>query len=128
MIRDSAAWIATPEQLGRIRALRYTLPGIDPTQWSTVAQLGWLGLRTPEADGGVGMGVSEFCALAEMLGAGLLPESMLHVVAITPLLPDTPRRAVIEGNSIVLPAVQEKLGDPLAQGDGVKRFIPYAAA
>ncbi len=134
MIRESAANIVAPERLRRIRALRHSLPGIAPEDWSSMAELGWLGLRTPERLGGASMGMAEFCALAEELGRGLIPEAALHVTAIAPLLPDDERTHVISGKQIVLPAWQEALGDPdklstrFAGGraHGSKRFVPYA--
>ncbi|MBN8909266.1 MAG: acyl-CoA dehydrogenase family protein, partial [Rhodospirillales bacterium] len=75
MIRDSAAAVAPREgDLKRIRALRFTDPGFDRTVWREMSEMGWPGLRVSEDKGGSGLGVSEFCALCEELGAGLVPE------------------------------------------------------
>jgi alkylation response protein AidB-like acyl-CoA dehydrogenase len=51
-----------------------------------MGEMGWLGLRIPEALGGAGLGLGEACALAEELGAVLVPEplvaGMLSVAAL----------------------------------------------
>ena len=134
LIRDSAAAIA-PRQgdLGRIRALRFARPGFDRAVWRQMAELGWLGLLVEETRGGSGLGPAELCALAEELGAGLVPEPLPFAAAIAPLLPDA--AAVIAGERIVLPAWQER-PNTLAPGtatrfaggrvSGTKQFIPMA--
>src|SRR3546814_7814198 len=136
MIRESAGFATEAGRREEVRRLRYQLPGIDRDDWTKIAQLGWLGLRLPEARGGAGFGVAEFCALAEELGHGLMPESLISAIAIVPLLPDDRLAAVLDGSRIVLPAFQEALGDPahmearLVDGrvTGTKRYIPMAAS
>ena len=77
MLKDSAAGIAPRKgDLKRIRALRFTEPGFDRDKWREMCDMGWLGLRIPEDDGGSGLGAREFCGLAEELGAGLVPEPL----------------------------------------------------
>ena len=72
MLKDSAAGISPRKgDLKRIRALRFTQPGFDRGTWREMCEMGWLGLRIPESDGGSGLGAREFCGLAEELGAGL---------------------------------------------------------
>ena len=74
MLRDSAAAIApNGGNLARVRALRFTLPGIERNTWREMAEMGWLGLLVPEAAGGAGLGMLEACALAEALAEGLVP-------------------------------------------------------
>jgi hypothetical protein len=41
--------------------------------WKAVAEQGWLGAAIPEADGGLGLGHIELCAIAEELGRALAP-------------------------------------------------------
>ena len=78
MIRDSAAAVAPPgADLGRIRALRFTDPGFDRAVLVQMGEMGWLGLRLPEAQGGAALGLGEACALAEELGAALVPEPLV---------------------------------------------------
>lgn len=45
----------------------------DRDLWKAVAEQGWLGAAIPEADGGLGLGHVELCALAEELGRSLAP-------------------------------------------------------
>lgn len=134
MLRDSAAAIVPQGgDLRRIRSLRFKQPGFDPAVWRTMADMGWLGLRVAEADGGSGLGMAEFCALAETLGGGLSPEPFVPGVMAASLLP---RPEILDGTQIVLPAWQEQpdtLGcghaTTLADGrvTGTKLFVPVAS-
>lgn len=136
MIRESARFATQAGRMEEVRRLRYSLPGIDRAAWMKTAQLGWLGLRLPETRGGAGFGMAEFCALAEELGRGLMPEALIGAIAIAPLLPDHCLAAVLDGSRIVLPALHEVLGDPgrmearLENGrvTGTKRYVPMAAS
>jgi alkylation response protein AidB-like acyl-CoA dehydrogenase len=140
MIRDSAAGIAAAGDLGRIRRLRFTEPGFDRATWAEMAALGWPGLCVAEADGGSGFGAAELCALAEVLGAALVPEPMIAAAVIAPLLDAATRDEVLAGRRIVLPAWTERaaaLPAALPTGPatrlgsgritGTLRFIPMAA-
>ena len=110
MIRESAGFLRAPDRMAAVRAARHVFPGISPADWEAVASMGWMGLRLPEERGGVGFGLTEFCALAEELGRGLLPEFVVAGMAITPLLPDALLEQVLAGEHIVIPAWYEKLG------------------
>lgn len=78
MIRDSAGAVAPRDgTLDRIRALRFTRPGFDHDVWQQMGELGWIGLRLPETQGGVGLGMIESVALYEELGRGLVPEPLI---------------------------------------------------
>lgn len=138
MIRDSAAGIAPrTSDLKRIRALRFTEPGFDRGVWREMCDMGWLGLLIPEDDGGSGLGVQEFCALTEELGAALIPEPLIAAAMAARLLPPDALSDVLSGERIVLPAWQEQpLTIGLAPGGtvfsggrvtGTKKFIPMAA-
>ncbi len=137
LIRDSAGAITATGDLKRIRALRFQQPGFDRATWQQMAGLGWLGLLIGEAQGGSGLGMAEFCGLAEELGAALVPEPLIPCAAIVSLLPDAVLSQVLSGNTIVLPAWRES-GDELpAPGQtrlldgrlsGTKRAVPFAAA
>src|SRR5947209_6256634 len=79
LIRDSAAALAPRGgDLRRVRTLRFREPGFDSAAWRAMCDMGWPGLRVPVADGGSGLGMLEFCALAEELGAGLVPEPLIQ--------------------------------------------------
>ena len=109
MIRDSAAGIAPRKgDLKRIRALRFTEPGFDRAAWRKMCDMGWLGLRVAEDNGGSGLGVRELCGLAEELGAGLVPEPLIPAAMAAALLPPDHLAEVLSGDRIVLPAWQEQ--------------------
>ena len=109
MIRDSATGIAPrTSDLKRIRALRFTEPGFDKTVWREMCEMGWVGLLVAEDNGGSGLGVQEFCALTEELGAALVPEPLIPAAMAAMLLPADHLQAVLSGEKIVLPAWQEK--------------------
>ena len=108
MIRDSAAGIAPRTgDFRRIRALRFTEPGFNRAVFREMCQMGWLGLMIPEDAGGSGLGVREFCALTEQLGASLIPEPLIGAAMAARLLPETHLADVLTGDRIVLPAWQE---------------------
>ena len=137
MLRDSAAAIAPRTgDLKRIRELRFTEPGLDRGVWREICAMGWPGLRLPEEKGGSGLGMAEFCALSEELGASLVPEPLIPVAMAASLLPADQLSAVLSGDRIVIPAWQEKPNSlephgttALAGGKltGRKMFVPMAA-
>ncbi|MDP9082853.1 MAG: acyl-CoA/acyl-ACP dehydrogenase [Pseudomonadota bacterium] len=136
MIRSSAAAIANRRNLNRIRALRFTKAGFDRSIWRTMCDLGWLGLHLPEEHSGVGLGMSEFCALAEELGAGLVPEPLIGAALVARALPPAKLADLLSGEKIVLPAWQESAHHPQRDVDtqltagrlfGCKRFVWMAA-
>ena len=137
MIRDSAAGIAPRTgDFKRIRALRFTEPGFDKAVWRDMCEMGWPGLLVSEDLGGSGLGVSEFCALTEELGASLVPEPLIPAAFAAMLLPADHAASVLSGERIVLPAWQEKphgislTGDTTFSGgrlNGRKMFVPMAA-
>ncbi|MBO0711585.1 MAG: acyl-CoA/acyl-ACP dehydrogenase, partial [Acetobacteraceae bacterium] len=109
MIRDSAAGIAPRTgDLRRIRALRFTDPGFDRVVWRQMCEMGWPGLRLPEEKGGSGLGMMEFCALCEELGAGLVPEPLIPVALAANLLGSRQLAPVLAGDQVVIPAFQER--------------------
>lgn len=133
MIRESAAAVAPPGgDSKRIRALRMQMPGFDQAVWRQMGELGWIGLRVPEAAGGAGLGLGEAGALAEELGAGLAPEPLIPAAISAALLAAAGAQkelaALLAGETLVLTAWQEK-ADTLAvpgTADAPRRFIPFA--
>ena len=115
MIRDSVGAVVPPgANLQRIRALRHDGTGIDRDVWKTIVDLGWLSLLLDEDSGGLGLSVLELCVIAEELGAALVPEPVLAVAAMVPLLADPIRSAVLKGSVIVVPAWREEACSPWA--------------
>ena len=103
MLKDSAAGIAPRKgDLKRIRALRFTEPGFDRITWREMCEMGWLGLRIPEDDGGSGLGAREFCGLAEELGAGLVPEPL--ILTDEEALTTFCANSIVIGRTVVMPA------------------------
>jgi len=137
MLKESAAGIAPRKgDLQRIRTLRFTEPGFDRQTWLTMCEMGWLGLRVAEESGGTGLGTQELCALAEELGAGLVPEPLIPAAMAASLLPADHLSEVLSGERIILPAWQEQPGSLALDGEtllrdgrltGRKIFVPMAA-
>ncbi len=135
LLRESAAAIV-PADLRRIRALRFQDPGFDRAVWSEMCDMGWAALRVPEAQGGSGLGVQEYCALAEELGRGLVPEPLIGAVTAASLLTGGALSDAISGAKVILPAWQERANSLDCAGDttlangranGRKMFIAQAA-
>ncbi|MFG1187745.1 acyl-CoA dehydrogenase family protein [Xanthobacter aminoxidans] len=133
MIRESAAGIADRGDVGRARKLRFSETGFDRQILKEMCDLGWLGLRLPESDGGSGLGMLEMCALAEELGAAIVPEPLIPAALAVRVLAEPERTAALEGRLVVLPAFQEQAADPdtapatsVQQGriSGRKLFVP----
>ena len=131
MIRDSAAAVAPRGgDLKRIRDLRFTDAGFDPAVLAEMGALGWIGLRLPEEAGGAGLGMSECCALAEELGAGLVPEPLIHAMLSARVLSAAgavaPLERVLAGEAYV-PAAWQEAPDALeiaGSADGMRLFVP----
>ena len=134
MIRDSAAAVAPPGgDLKRVRELRFTDPGFDRGTLRQMGEMGWIGLRVPEERGGAGLGMGEACALAEALGAGLVPEPFIPCALSAGLLAALggagPLDKALSGDAVVLTAWQERADTLDAPGDAgaPRRFVPMAA-
>lgn len=137
MIRDSARAIVPPGgDLSRVRTLRFTEPGFDRETFTRMADLGWLMLRLPEAQGGLGLGMDAYVALARVLGSGCVPEPLIHALLALRLAGDQAGERVLSGEEILLPAWQEAMDGLDADGamrivngraSGEKRFILNAA-
>jgi alkylation response protein AidB-like acyl-CoA dehydrogenase len=133
LIRDSARGLAPRDgDRRRIRALRFKSPGFDPAVWRAMGELGWIGLRVPDGKGGAGLGMAEFCALAEELGAALAPEPLVHGALSAALLAAADRPDVLEplltGERFVLTAWQERAASLAVPGtpDAPRLFLPCA--
>ena len=136
LLRDSAASVVTAGDLKRVRALRFNDPGFDRGIWRQMCDMGWAALRVPEAQGGSGLGVQEYCALAEELGAGLVPEPLVGAATAASCLRGEVLAEAMSGARVILPAWQERAGSLDPAGDtviaagrvsGRKVFIPMAA-
>ncbi|MDN3516543.1 acyl-CoA dehydrogenase family protein [Aquisalimonas lutea] len=80
MLADSVRdFVRADATLSRVRALRETHQSFSREAWSRLADVGWLGIRVPEAAGGLDLGVAELAIVAEGLGRGRLPEPFVEV-------------------------------------------------
>jgi len=138
LIRESAAGLAPRTgDFRRIRALRFNDPGFDRAVWKQMCEMGWPGLRLPEDAGGSALGMAEYCAIAEEMGAALAPEPLIPVAMAARALAGTPHvGAILAGERVVIPAWQERpntldtTGDTSLAGgraNGRKVFVPMAA-
>lgn len=95
----------------RIRACRDRAPDYDAAVWREMAELGWLSVLAPEADGGLGSGLGEMGQLAYEWGAGCGAEPLVATgtLAITLLVDsDGPVRATLLASTMqgdAVPAV-----------------------
>ena len=130
MIRDSTrAVVGADGNLGRIRAQRFQEPGFDPTTLATMTEMGWLTLRLPEEAGGLDLGMKEYCALTQELGAALVPEPLIGAALAYRMT-----NADLSGQGICIGAWQDKANDLGWRGlridggciTGSKHFIPNA--
>lgn len=136
MIRESVrAVVPADGDLARVRAQRFGAAGFDPTVFATMAEMGWLTLRLPEEAGGLGLGMGEYCALAQELGAGLVPEPLIGAALACRLAPSALPDDMITGATICLAAWQDDANSLIWRGTridggrvtGCKRFVPGAS-
>ncbi|MBS0507964.1 MAG: acyl-CoA/acyl-ACP dehydrogenase [Proteobacteria bacterium] len=72
LIVDSAAeFLAAHSGSERVRKVSTQPGGWDAPLWQGLAELGWCGIHTAEAQGGLGLGVVELALLQEQLGRRL---------------------------------------------------------
>jgi len=75
MLLDSAErLLADRYSLEHRRSLRATPDGVDRAGWASFAELGWLALAIPEANGGIGGSMTDVALLSAALGAKLVTE------------------------------------------------------
>jgi alkylation response protein AidB-like acyl-CoA dehydrogenase len=136
MIRESAQGLADRRDLKRVRALRYTPHGFDRTIWRQMCDMGWPALRLAEEQGGIGLSMQAYCALAGELGAALVPEPLIGAVISAAMLTGDALKDHLSGERIVLPAWQDRRDTleperPLKMAGGKvsarKLFVPMAA-
>ncbi len=78
LLADSALnFVARHAGPKRLRALRDAAADFDPAVWRQMAEQGWLGLMTPEAQGGFGLGLADAAPVVKTLAAALSPEPLV---------------------------------------------------
>jgi alkylation response protein AidB-like acyl-CoA dehydrogenase len=142
MLADAAREFAAGRcESPRLRACRDRQPDFDAGVWAQMAELGWLSVLAPEADGGLGNGLSEMGQLVYEWGAACGPEPLVAsgVLALTMLVEaDGPARAALLAATLqgqAFPALawmdQEAICDAGADGwhlSGSARFVTPADA
>ena len=69
MLTDAAtSYLRDNSSVERARELAETETGFDSGQWQALAEMGWLGLATPEEFGGSGLGYPELAKVTELMG------------------------------------------------------------
>lgn len=83
LLRESAiAFTTGSTDHKRLRAQRSVLPGYDAKIAQQMAELGWFAILVPEADGGLGLGLTEMSVVLQELGKGLLAEPLIATVVL----------------------------------------------
>ena len=78
MLAESARKYVERGYGGAARAASLAHPhGCVPERWAEFAEMGWLALPLPEADGGLGGSLADMCVLAEEMGRALVVEPWL---------------------------------------------------
>lgn len=85
LLRDAAAGFAKFDG-SRLRALRSPAGTIDRARWTQIAEQGWLAVMVPEADDGLGLGISAAAVIAERLGYGCTTEPFVACGVIAPFV------------------------------------------
>lgn len=82
--RDMLLDTCTPADLRRLLDTRKPR---DEARWSTISEMGLIGMLAPEAAGGLGLGLPDFIGIAEAAGYVALPEPLVELAGVTvPLL------------------------------------------
>ena len=103
MVSESAAGILSGDRQ-RARALRFADSRFDAKKWAEIAGMGWLMVRLPVEQGGLGMGLSELCAIARAMGEELSPEPLPMAALAAPALPGSALAALLACDDVFLPA------------------------
>lgn len=135
MLRTSArSYLGDKFSSGRVAELAESAEGWDAASWREIAELGWIGLSSPEASGGAGMSFLDEAVLFEELGYALYPGPyLMTVAACLPALEDSDEllQQVVSGSAPATfafhepgraenPRLNEQLGVTASGGDGWK--------
>jgi alkylation response protein AidB-like acyl-CoA dehydrogenase len=66
--------------ISKVRALLESESGYDTAVWQEIAELGWLAIAVPEAQGGVGLSVAEVVPVVEQMGRNLLASPFVSTI------------------------------------------------
>jgi alkylation response protein AidB-like acyl-CoA dehydrogenase len=121
LLRDSAARFVGAAGPKVARGFRDQDPSFNPVRLREAGELGWLGILVPEANGGLGLGLTELALVLEQAGRGLVCEPIgLAAISAAALAqgrtPHPMLERVMSGAALVVPALQEGAfgDDPLS--------------
>ena len=77
LVDTASSFAKKSSPVSRARRLRADPLGFEPKVWRQMAELGWLGLCVPEADGGFGARFVDLALVLEQLATTLVPEPIL---------------------------------------------------
>lgn len=66
--------------IAKVRALLDSESGFDADVWKEIAELGWLAIAIPEAQGGVGLSLAEVVPVVEQMGHNLLASPFVPTI------------------------------------------------
>ena len=66
--------------IAKVRALLDSESGFDADVWKEIAELGWLSIAIPEAQGGVGLSLAEVVPVVEQMGRNLLASPFVSTI------------------------------------------------
>jgi 3-oxochol-4-en-24-oyl-CoA dehydrogenase len=113
ILRESAERLVAGSVAARKAGGKHAPPPIDRALWAKIAQAGWLSILVPEDRGGLGLGVTELCLIAEASGRAPLLEPAAEAAAAAGVIADGADPALREallprmlcGECIVLPVI-----------------------
>lgn len=113
-LQESAARFMDEEcTMAFVRDIEKGDVGYGPEMWKRMAELGWLGLDLPEADGGLELGIVDLCILMRELGRHICP---------TPFIPT----CVIAGTAIARAGTEAQRADHLPKIIDGERVVAFA--
>ncbi len=138
--RDFFAKAAPLEHARRV--MEHEPHGFEAPHWRQLAEMGYVGLVVPAAQGGQGLGAVELAILCEEAGRACLPGPLLDAILGAALLAaaggqDALVRQVCDGHQLVTIARADSpyagAAEPAARFTagrltGAKHFVPFAAA
>jgi 3-oxochol-4-en-24-oyl-CoA dehydrogenase len=116
LLRDSAAKFAAAAGPKIARGFRGRSPSFAPTRLREAGGLGWLGMLVPEANDGLGLGLTELSLVLQQAGRGLVCEPIGLSAICAAALASSPRphpmlARAMSGAALIVPALQEGAHD-----------------
>lgn len=126
MLRDQARqFLKDRFSEDRIVELADSDAGWDPKSWKEIAELGWIGLSTPEDAGGAGMSFIDEAVVFEEMGYALYPGPYFATVGLALPALEAHGDADLLGRVIAGEAVASLSFDPARVVDGDKSDVIF---